>query len=484
MKNNSILKNVIFKFSLEILRILIPIICIPYIYRIFKPEVMGQIEFSQSIVNYFFIFAGFGVYNYGLREISRVRNDKEKREKLFIDLFIISIISSTVVTLLYFLYIYFNFYSDVILKKMLIINSINLIAYIFYIEWINEAFENYKFISQKTIVIKIINLICIFLFVKNSHDFYKYLFLINIFIFLNNFISFVYIRNYINFSFKNIEIKKYLFALFLILLISNLNMLYTQLDKIILGFYGKDMEQIAYYGIAQKVVSILMVIPMSIITVIISRLSNYLGEGKKKEYEELLNNSLSFFYLILFPIAIGIGIMSEEICLILGGENYLSAKMVVILFGIRLIIVLTASVLINQVLFLNRKEKEVMKILAICGILNLSFKILITYMKILNENTAILTTTFSEIIMIILCYFFIKKYLKFNLIIFKFATLKYLIFSLSFIIIQYFSSLIQITIIERIILKLFICIIIYLSFLFITKDRNLNIIIKKITEKN
>lgn len=58
MKNNSIVKNIIFKFSLEILRIIIPIISVPYIYRIFKPEIMGQIEFSQSIVGYFFIFAG------------------------------------------------------------------------------------------------------------------------------------------------------------------------------------------------------------------------------------------------------------------------------------------------------------------------------------------------------------------------------------------------------------------------------------------
>ena len=82
-KNNSILKNIIYKFSLEILRIFIPIISVPYIYRIFRPEIMGNIEFSQSISGYFFIFAGFGVYTYGLREVSRVRNDEKKRNKLF-----------------------------------------------------------------------------------------------------------------------------------------------------------------------------------------------------------------------------------------------------------------------------------------------------------------------------------------------------------------------------------------------------------------
>ena len=178
---NSILKNIIYKFSLEVLRIFIPIISVPYIYRIFKPEIMGKIEFSQSIVGYFFIFAGFGVYTYGLREISRVRNDEKKRNKLFTELFLISTISSIFVTVIYLSCVYFKFNNDILLKNMLLINSINLISYIFYIEWINEAFENYKFISQKTIFIKVLNLICIFLFIKISDDFYKYLFLINIF---------------------------------------------------------------------------------------------------------------------------------------------------------------------------------------------------------------------------------------------------------------------------------------------------------------
>ena len=60
--NKSIKKNFFFKLFLEILRIIIPIISVPYVYRIFKPEIMGNIEFTQSISGYFFVFAGFGVY--------------------------------------------------------------------------------------------------------------------------------------------------------------------------------------------------------------------------------------------------------------------------------------------------------------------------------------------------------------------------------------------------------------------------------------
>jgi len=183
MMGTSILKNVIYRFILETLRILIPIISVPYIYRLFNPEIMGNLEFSQSISGYALIFSGFGVYTYGLREISRVRDNEEKKNKLFTELFIISTISSIIVVILYTIYILFKFRNEGILTNMLLINIIQLASSVFYIEWINEAFENYKFISQKTILVKVINLVFIFIFVRISKDFYIYLFLINIFIF-------------------------------------------------------------------------------------------------------------------------------------------------------------------------------------------------------------------------------------------------------------------------------------------------------------
>lgn len=480
---NSIIKNIIFKFSLEILRIIIPIISVPYIYRIFNPEIMGQIEFSQSIVGYFFIFAGFGVYTYGLREISRVRNNKEQRDKLFTDLFLISTVSSIVVTLLYFGYVYFKFNSDLMLKNMLLINSINLISYIFYIEWINEAFENYKFISQKTMIIKIINLICIFLFIKVSEDFYKYLFLINIFIFFNNFASFIYIRRYISFSFKNIEIKRYLFSLFLMILISNLNVLYTQLDKITLGFYGENIEEVAYYGVAQKVMAIMMAIIMSIVRVMMPRLSFYLGVGNKLEYEKLLNKTFPYIYLLIFPISIGIGILSKEIALFFGGIGYLEAQGVIIAFGIRLVAAVIECILINQVIFLNQKEKAIILIYIIGGGINFILKVILIKFHILIGTTAILTTMISEIVLIVIEYFYIKKYLDIKLEGFKIRNIKYLLFALLFIPIKNILNGLNNGVIMNSIVVFIACSITYFILLFITKDEYVIEILNRVNIK-
>ena len=59
--NKSISRNIIFKFLLNLFNLVVPILIGPYALRALGPEVMGTVNFSQTIFGYFFIFAGFDV---------------------------------------------------------------------------------------------------------------------------------------------------------------------------------------------------------------------------------------------------------------------------------------------------------------------------------------------------------------------------------------------------------------------------------------
>ena len=50
----SIFKNMIFKFLLNIFNLIIPIIIGPYVLRVLGPELMGTVNFAQSIYGYFY----------------------------------------------------------------------------------------------------------------------------------------------------------------------------------------------------------------------------------------------------------------------------------------------------------------------------------------------------------------------------------------------------------------------------------------------
>ena len=68
-KADSILKNQIFNFSMQILNILFPLIAIPYTTRLFGPEVLGEVNYANSIVQYFIMLAAAGIPVYATREI-------------------------------------------------------------------------------------------------------------------------------------------------------------------------------------------------------------------------------------------------------------------------------------------------------------------------------------------------------------------------------------------------------------------------------
>ena len=82
-KADSILKNQIFNFSMQILNILFPLIAIPYTTRLFGPEVLGEVNYANSIVQYFVMLAAAGIPVYATREIARNRDDNNALRKTF-----------------------------------------------------------------------------------------------------------------------------------------------------------------------------------------------------------------------------------------------------------------------------------------------------------------------------------------------------------------------------------------------------------------
>ena len=90
------------------------------------------------------------------------------------------------------------------------------------------------------------------------------------------------------------------------------------------------------------------------------------------------------------------------------------------LFTIYLFTLGIEYILTNQVMYVNKKEKLLFLFISISGVINLIFKILLVKFGALNPNTAILTTIMSNIILLLLEYLYIIKYLNINYDIFDF----------------------------------------------------------------
>ena len=125
--SKSIGKNIVFKFILNLFNIIIPILIGPYVYRKLGNTLNGYINFADSIYQYFFIFASFGIYQYGIREISRVRDSKKKLESVFTSLFTITIITNLLSTIAYVVFVNYR-YSNEIFYSTCLVTTFNFLA--------------------------------------------------------------------------------------------------------------------------------------------------------------------------------------------------------------------------------------------------------------------------------------------------------------------------------------------------------------------
>ncbi|EGT3616175.1 flippase [Clostridium perfringens] len=479
--SKSISKNIIFKFLLNIFNVVVPIIIGPYVLRVLGPDLMGTINFSQTIYGYFFIFAGFGVYQYGLREISRVRDDKEKLAQVYTSLFTLTFITNILTTIAYLLFVQFS-YSGTEIYVACMILTFNLLANIFYTEWVNEGLENYDFITIKTIIIRAVYVILLFLLVRTANNFKEYMILLVLSTFLNNIVSFIYIKKRIPFNFNNLTLGKHIKPMFLVVILSNANVLYTQLDRFFLGEYV-SMDSVAYYTTAQNISNIINTLLLTVIYVTIPRMSNYIANESHDEYKGLLDKISKMYFIVLFPAAIGMFVLAKEIILIYGGSEYLDAIPMLQVFAIYIITLGFETILSNQVMYIKGKEKEQVKITFIGGGVNLVLNLVLLWTGYFTGTNAVITTMLANVVVIILEYLYIKFIMKLDFNIFSIDKMKYLVISLLFIPITYFISKFVSGVLLFTLAVIIINSLVYFLILIIIKDENLLEVINKFTKK-
>lgn len=479
-KKNTLFKNTIYKSMLSMVNIVVPLIIGPYIMRLLDVDLYGMYNRVFADFQMFLAFAGFGVYTLGVREISKIRDDKEKVSKLFTNLFFISLLSNILVLLVYIAYSLII--SNGIARTLYLVMTIQIFANIIYVEFVNEALENYRFITIKSIIVKLIYFLSILLAVKNPNDIVIYAVIVSLTNFLNNIISFIYAKRRIKFDFSKIKIKKYIKPLLAVLVITNVDLLYSQLDRVMLGKYVNDVSVTIYYT-AFYLVSTLASIPYAIINVSIPRLSYLLKNKGKEIYEEKLNNSISSLLFIIVPMCLGLFVLSKEAITLYAGEKYLSAIVPLMIASITRIFISLESVMNNLVMYPNNREDRILKVSLICGTSNLIINYLLVFFNIFNPITALASTGLVELIIFIIHYIYARKKMNINISVFNKKNMTYIILSLLFIPISFIIRSFKLSFFVNMILIIVVCMLLYFTILFIKKDNNLMFILNKFKGK-
>lgn len=479
----SLAKNAFYKLILNIFNLLVPLFVGPYIARLLDKDLYGMYTRVYNEFSLFLTFAAFGIYSYGVREMSKVRDDQKKMNQMFTTLFSISVISNLVIMVVYI--VYFTMRSDGLDTYIYALMLIQIIGNIFYIEFINEAIENYGFITKKTIIVRIFYLISIFLFVRKPSDVIIYTLVICATNFANNFISFVYLKKSIHFDFSDLQIPKHIIPLFVALLLTNVEILYATADKLMLGWYFSPSQALSdieanRYAIPTTLVGMVCTIPLSLINVAIPRLSMHVGKGEKQEYERVLRSTSDTFMAMLIPMSFGMMVLAQEIIFVYSGEKWIDSYTVLIMACIIRLAYGFQSITSHLIMYANSLEKALVFFFGIFGVVNVASNFVLLYFGIMNSENLVATTGISTALYVFVAYRYSKRVLNLNYSLFSKQILGYLLISLCFIPISMIVHAFHLNPYLNIVIIMPICIGIYGFYLYVKKDPIISLVLSKI----
>ena len=408
MKKKSIKVNALLNIIQTLMSILFPIITFPYASRVLGVEAVGKYNFSSSIVSYFVLLASLGIGTYAVREGARVR-DKQREISSFIrDVFSINIYSTLFAYILMIIIVY-NIDLLHPYWKLIAILALQIVFSTLGRNWIYTIYEDYFFITIRSILFQLVNMVLLFIMVHGPADVERYAFVSVFGLIGNNIANMICSRKYCTFSFTLRPAKKHILPILLIFSTTVSIVIYGSSDTTMLGIFGTDYN-VGIYSVSVKIYSIIKQLVAAVLTVSIPRFSYYLGNGKKEEYNQLFDKVINLLLFILLPISIGLCMVSKQCIYLISGLDYLDAASPLSILSIAMIFNLLAYMLGYCVLIPNRKEKQFFIATLVSAIVNIGLNYI--FIPQYMQNAAATTTLIAEAVAAIMCFGYSYQYIR------------------------------------------------------------------------
>lgn len=252
-----------------------------------------------------------GIPTYGIRACAQVRDDKEKLSKTVQEIFVINSIAMGI-SLLSYLVALMTVPRMIEDKALFLINIATLFFNLIGFEWLYKALEQYTYITIRSIILKFVSLVLMFIFVQQQSDYVIYGAITILASVGSNLFNFLNLRKHIDLKWQNkMNLKQHLVPILSFFMMTVATTIYTNLDAVMLGFMKTDVD-VGYYNAAVKIKAILVSLVTSMGAVLLPRLSFYIKEKKENEFRELTIRSMQFVLFISIPLWIYFTVFAKE----------------------------------------------------------------------------------------------------------------------------------------------------------------------------
>ncbi len=369
-------KNFIYSSILTASQYLFPLIIYPYVSRTLGLSNIGIVNFVDNLINYFVFISMMGITTVGIREIASVRDNPKELSKTFSSLLFLT----TATTLIAIVILWIAMYTITMLvpyRDLLYIGIAKLVFNLFILEWFIIGMENFKFITYRSIIIKCLYILCIFLFVRESSDYKTFYLLSTVTVMANALVDIIYIRRFVHLSIPSIDIRPYYKAFLMMGVYVLLTNVYISLNPVWLGFVT-NTDEVGYYTTATKLHTFIMAFLLSFTNILFPRVSNLLADGKKDEFWEKIRIAFEAVYLFTFPTMIYMAVAGPQLLHLIVGDGFEGAYLPFRMITPLILIIGIEQILVIQILMATHCDHTVLKNAFIAAVATLVFNLLLT----------------------------------------------------------------------------------------------------------
>lgn len=380
----------------------------PYVSRVLGVENIGICNFVDSIINYFVLFSTMGIATLGIREIAGARNNKTQMSRTFSALFIINMIATIFVALVLLLAIHVvpTFHQH---ANMLYIGLSKLCGQLFLIEWFYKGLEDFKYITKRSIAVKTIYVLLIFILIKSPDDYVLYFTLTCIMWVANAVFNCIYARRFTSFSVDFNYIIRYIKPFFILGVYNILTSMYTSFNVAFLGMTN-TVNEVGYYTTSTKLLTLILSIYTAFTGVMVPKMSSLVSSSKIGEFNGLIAKSLDALLFFSIPVIILCIITAPEIIRLLAGVGYEGSILPFIIIMPLVFIIGYEQILAYQILMPLKKDNIILFNSAIGAIVGIVANIILV--PSFGGIGSAFVWFFSEVSVLVVCQIWVTKLLK------------------------------------------------------------------------
>lgn len=404
-KAPSVKKNFSYKLILTGCNYIFPLLFYPYVTRVLGPTQYGICAYVDSIISYFILFSMLGVSLLGIREISRCKDDAEKRSQVFSGILLINAFF-TLLSIATLVILTFTLEKFAPYKEFLCVGVMKIIFNVVLVEWLFEGIQNFRYIAVRSVMVRMVYILLIFLFVKTQKDTFVFYILTSGVVVVNAMLNWIYSRRFVSLSFSGLKFRTYIkpiliYGFYAILLPVN-----TMGNMYYLGEV-KTTDDVAYFNIAYKLNDMVMAVFTAFTAVMVPKLAQMIKDGEKKEIVRIANDSVSVVSLLSIPLIMLCIVYARDIVLVIAGDGFEGA-IVPFQIVIATILFMGLGQIVNiQILFTLPNNKYVWIVSMVNA--TVGFSLILCLVPLLASVGSAISWCVTELVVLLVGYYFLRK---------------------------------------------------------------------------